>query len=178
MSYSAILRIATNGDVSDFATAHNSWGFAPSIWDHFSLLHFGKVTAMFDGGRSLQRVWKLFGTPQLDLLDNLVLGSTFDRVWIKRDRLLLLADGLDRFVQNYIRPQMMVETSAEIAAALRRLHAEEPHVLGAAIDATSTIDSWWRRTLNEEDDPETRPFNILRDKLTSSGKPHWEIGEP
>lgn len=180
MSATTIHRIAANGDVSEFAHCSNSWGFAPAIWDYFGLKHFGAKPSMFGGGADMKRIWDLFGSGKLDALDDLLLGSTFDRVWVKRERFGTLGLALRRFASAYAKPNGITLTSVEVADALDRLAAEDPPVLGAAIDATSTIESWWHRQQKDDDDDTgcfDPPFNVLADKLTSNGEPHWEIGE-
>lgn len=191
MSYVTLLKVKKTGEVTSYATVANNHGFAPLVWGYFGKkfkTYSGPYNIMMDE-KALKATWKLFGSGKLDALDNILMGATFDRVWIKHERLPLFIEALERFHKEFIEPGGFVRTARGMATALQKFHEEEAASLGIALDQCSAIESWWHKRIPLGDDGEPLsgngkaadydyvPLNILTDALASDGQPHWEIGD-
>jgi hypothetical protein len=191
VSYVTLLEVKKTGEVENYAEIGNNHGFAPLVWDYFSKkfnTYSGPYSVMMDEP-ALKKTWKLFNSGKLDRLDNILLGATFDRVWVKREHLPAFIEALERFHAAYILPGNFVRTANGMAIALKKFYEEEPESLGIALDQCSANESWWTKRIPLGDDGEPltgngeavdydhEPLNILKDELVCDGKPHWELGE-
>lgn len=191
MSYVTLLEVKKSGEVENYAEVGNNHGFAPLVWDYFSKkfkTYTGPYSVSLDE-KALKATWKLFNSGKLDRLDNMLMGATFDRVWIKREHIPAFIEALERFHAEFIVPGNFVRTANGMATALKKFYEEEPKALGIALDQCSAIESWWTKRLPLGDDGEPltgngeaadydyQPLNILKDELASDGQPHWELGE-
>lgn len=190
MSYVTLLSVSKEGLVERYAEARNNHGFAPLVWDYFSKkfkTYSGPYSVMMDE-KALKETWKLFNSGKLDALDNLLMGATFDRVWLARAHIPAFVEALERFTQVFIAPGKFVQTAQEMATHLKKFYEQEPEALGVALDQCSANESWWHKRIPLGDDGEPltgngaaadydyAPLNILTDKDASDGKPHWELG--
>lgn len=191
MSYVALLAVEKSGLVKAYARAHNNHGFAPLVWDHLAKKYkipSGPYGVMMDP-KSRKATWALFCSGKLDPLDDFLMGATFDRVWIKRERLPMFIEALERFHVEFIQPGKYVETAKEMAEQLKKLYEEQPEGVGVALDQCSANDSWWYKKIplgtdgeplvgnGKAADYDEEPLNVLTDKLASNGKEFWEIYE-
>lgn len=96
MSYVTVYAIRKTGEVERIGEARNGHGYTPCVWQHFARKYNCSTHAcLLLDEAGLEKVWKLF-QPEgatLDRLDNILLGSTLDRVWIKKERLTLLFEA-------------------------------------------------------------------------------------
>lgn len=189
MSYVSLLVVEESGLVNDYSEAHNNHGFAPLFWGYAAekyKTYTGPYTVMMDR-RALDETWKLFCSGKLTPLEDFLMGATFDRVWIKRERIPMFVEALEWFYKAYVTPGNYVQTVKEMADQLKKLLEEHPRCLGVALDQCSANPSWWTKRIplgkdmkplvgnGEAYDYEHEPLNILEHKLASDGKEHWEI---
>lgn len=184
MSYVEVFAVDKDGDVLSFAEARNNHGYAPIVWDALGS-KYGYCVDRFGYGRNsgIDRMWKEWPSPRMTPAERLLLGSTFDFVWIKREHLPALADALDAFYEEHAKPKNIAATTRECARILREIFADESNI-GAAFNQCSAVRAFWH-TANDapedDDDPEERPWNVLRDVEQKSGewagRSPWEIGE-
>lgn len=163
--------------------AHNAWGFAPAVWTLVARsLGFGH---WMEGG-ALERICAEFNSGRLNPWLNLVLGATFDRVWVRRERFLEMVEALRWFYAEHLMRQGIADTALQMAQHLEQLR-HQPGLLGVGIDATSVNETWWVRRIplgvdglplvgnGVRADYDFQPMNIFLHPNASDGKPHWEL---
>lgn len=128
---------------------------------------------------------------QLDALDNILLGSTFDRVWIKKERLPLLFKAIQRFTADWIVPKVRVQTALECIPIIKDALEKDPEAVGICFNQCSAISPYWYKQIpigadgtplvgnGAPVDWDTAPLNIFTDKHNGREEQgyHWEIGE-
>lgn len=193
MSYTTIYKINSDGALSTEASARNSNGFAMLVWTAMGEAYrmpFDLFAGMFGhpGGEVL--IWKAFATGQLTEDDDIVLGSTFDRVWVRQDGLKRYSAALRAVYAKYGTGK--VDTLLQIADIVDGMAAENGR--GVAIMTTSLSDNLWfvkptdltaeeRVAVGYSAEPDGEgyeeyvPYDFARDagKNRSFGKEPWEL---
>lgn len=172
--------------------AHNAWGFAPAVWDVVAQTRglskaWMRTWSAVDGkSPDLDRICAEFNSGRLDDRLNMLLGATFDRVWVKREGFRPLASALRWFYVEHLMTQRVSDTACQMAEHLEQLRYQ-PGLLGVGIDATSVNSTWWnqRIPLGTDRKPlvgnglaydhDFQPMNIFLHPNASDGKPHWEL---
>lgn len=193
MSYVTVYAIRKTGEVERIGEARNGHGYAPCVWQHFARKYNCSTHAcLLLDEAGLEKVWKLF-QPEgatLDRLDNILLGSTLDRVWIKKERLTLLFEAIQRFTDEFIRPNGYVETALECVSIIKAAMEKDSELIGVCFDMCSVVEAYWTKYVPLGDDGEPlkgtgkpadwdcETLNIFIDK--NNGRPeigeHWEVG--
>lgn len=195
MSYVEIYKIASSGEVLLAAEVRNATAGALHLWSHLGRRHVDRDYFGFDDG--FGAVWKLFRSSKLSRAERLVLGMTFDRVWVARAGLPPLADAIDQVWAGGANRSQTLEgnvfnvhpTWPQVAEALRQLYDEE-RCRGACFNQTSVESNPWRMRATyeearlqepeltpeqfEEWGPYWRPYDFGRDG-TLDGKPVVEL---
>jgi hypothetical protein len=111
-------------------------------------------------------------SPRMSHTENVLLGSTFDNVWVARDALPELIKGWERFLDQYIQPHKLDERAAVgIIAALREVLGG-PSNRGVAFNMCSANESPW--DVEDQDGGDFIPFNIDHPPADSRA---WELTE-
>lgn len=167
MSRASVYWITPSGDVEDFEDVRNASAGAPFIWSRLS-----KEIGLRAYGDE-ETLWKLFGTGKFKRAWDIVLGFTFDGIWVRREHVPEVADALDVFWKEFGAPEI-VDTIPCLATALRKLLETYPEARGACFQMTSVCSHPWRLweklpngERNEEEDP--RSFNFDRDTVNAYG---------
>lgn len=174
MSYVTIYGIDSEGDVERYGEAKNNHGYAPLVWQYLTVQYgihpTGKpydLTPMWN----YQPLWDMEKAGKLERLDALLLGSTYDRVWVRRALVPELIEGMRAFHKRYVVPNNFVETISEAADRLTEWLAGNPDDRGVAFNMCSADSSFWE--VYDPEAEESRPYNIDRDP---GGKDrHWEF---
>ena len=178
MSYVKILAVRSNGDVVTFGTAKNNHGFAPLVWEKlakkYKVPRSGSYLMMDDV--ALRALWDMFDGDKLSELDKLLLGATFDRVWVKRETIPKLVEACRAFHKEYVADNNLVATVDATADKLEELLEAQPDALGVAFNMCSAIDSFW--DWEDEETGAVTNYNVLTNKChPCTGKRHWEISD-
>lgn len=191
MSYVSLLVVEKSGLVKQYSEARNNHGFAPLFWQYAAAkykTYTGPYTVMMDRP-ALDETWKLFCSGKLTPFEDFLMGATFDRVWIKRERIPMFVEALEWFYKEYVTPSNYAQTVREMADQLQKLLEEKPKCLGVALDQCSANSSWWTKRVplgkdmkplvgnGEPYEYDYLPLNILKHKFASDGNEHWEIYE-
>lgn len=174
MSYVTIYRIDADGDVERLGEAKNNHGFAPLVWDKLMAQYRITPTGPRWGDDYYQPLWGLSGTGKLKRHEDILLGATFDRVWISRALVPELVEAMRAFHQRYIVPNNLVHTISDAADILAKWMPEHPTDRGVAFNMCSAVESFW--TVYDGELDESRPYNIDRDPGGKSR--HWEFKLP
>jgi hypothetical protein len=182
MSYATVYVIRPNGDVEHYDDAQNALAGASYIWDVYE-----KEFGFLDAGRHPMltgeyKCWAKFKDPNAPLEKRIVIGFTFDDVWVRRDRIPQLVDALRLFWRDHSKRwdsfegkwSAVVPTIATLADIIERAGKED--IRGVCFQQTSVSDNAWLLPGPTEDD-EWRPFNFDRDKLTAYDGEPWELFE-
>lgn len=163
MSYVEVFAVDTSGEVLSFSDeARNNHVFAPLIWDTF-LLKYGYVGAESGRGSfmrdntALDRMWREWPSPKMTRLDNILLGATFDLIWIKRDLLPELIAACELFFEEVLCkpcPPSQFDKPGDppghyddrafkgVIKALKEIYADETNI-GAAFNCCSANSPIW-----------------------------------
>lgn len=177
MSYISLFTFLPDGDAHEQAQIRNATAGALWIWralDHkyrtrCSILQYGKL-------------WKLFNTGKLSELDNITMGVSFDRVWVKKENLPKLIEALKAFSNEFCEQPVQISSPFDFAAAqdgpvkvddtIPRLIAAlkaclEMDILGVAFNHTSVGEAFWElyeKPDRPATDEELREANISEDE--------------
>lgn len=177
MSYTELYRITKGGKVVQFAETHNSHRGAMAIWMIMEKKYLHPyfpswATQMPENDRyyrccggdkeALTELWDLIDKNFVSFNDKVVLGSTYDNVYVKRENIDELLTCFDEFGG---------ETSLkEQANEIRELIKFDKKFIGIAWNQTSINGDVWLSPFRKDNDGYPRTYNIFKDK----GK-HWEL---
>ncbi|MBR9705251.1 hypothetical protein GOV12_07600 [Candidatus Pacearchaeota archaeon] len=153
MSYTQIFVVRENGDVDDYVRIGNAGRGALNIW--MKLREVYEVQE--DSPISFNKTWKLYNSGTLEDFEDITLGTTFDRVVVRKKNLLTVASSFDKFFQKY-----QETSSQEQADVLRRMNEQEKDCLGVCWNQTSVNADVWNYSPSCEHEEE-RPYNIYKD---------------
>lgn len=183
MSSLQVYVIDKTGRVEHLADAHNSGAGFPWIWDRIALKHTGKRFPILGGDAEARAVWRLFGTPGLSAVENIIMGMSYDNVWIARKRLFDVQNSLVRWWPENCHISEtgalgmfngMVEPTLMFLVGI--LECVPDDAIGVCFNGTSVNSNPWRVKTDDTDD-ETFPFVFGADsKLVGGGEP-WELFE-
>ena len=155
MSYIEVFAVRTNGDITKYGEAHNSYGGAMYIWMKLKEKYNVTYASLID----FSPLWGKVGT--LEEADNWVLASTFDYVVISKEHLPTLIKHLKTFVATYRSSTLEVEIEI-LERALR-----DDTIQAVAFNQTSVNADMWCVPLSEGEQELigdcTRPYNIYID---------------
>jgi len=170
MSRVVVYKILPDGDAIEHGEARNAMAGALWIWN----------TLAKERGLSLdllrfEPLWELFCTDRLSRDQSIVLGFTFDGVWIRRENLPRVVAPLRAFwranVSTRVGASQISPTIPVICDLLESAAALD--IRGVCFNQTSVnANPWW---IAPEDDEEGRPFNFDRDTQNSHGTAPWEL---
>jgi len=141
MSYVEIFCIEASGDVMSFGRARNNHGFAPCVWtklgqkygflpkDAYSITHPGT-----------DDLWAAVGTGALSRQDDVLLGATFDRIWIRKEGLDELMQAMAAFHKQYT---PLCDTILASKLIIERMLMVMPDLLGIAFNMCSAVEAFW-----------------------------------
>lgn len=191
MSCVEIYAINRDGDVVDFGEARNSHGYAPHIWEVLSQKLCG---TSFPWSSKDVPVWKKFRDPSVSENERIVLGATYDAVWIKRENIPRLVTALEAFWEKHAtiypqetRPSMfstpvpvaVYRTIPALIEILVKIAADDKY-RGVCFNATSVNGNPWRvrePQEGEDYDDDPRAFNFDKDTQDTNGNEPWELFE-
>lgn len=200
MSYITVYGIRPDGEVVPLNRAVRcAPAFAPVVWAMMGMkygvepeftppLNVRGFADPYYGRNAIENIWPLLKDPRLPEADKLLLGCTYDAVWLKRERIPALVAAIEAFTADWVRPRGQVEAALEVA----RLMEFAPGIcIGFCFNMTSVVASFWQfhTPLGKDGLPligngkaydyGLRPMNVFTDKtngLPGSQRP-WEIGE-
>lgn len=182
MSYVTVYAVHPNGEVLHFGEARNNHGYSPIVWDHLARKYsFSQDRYLMGDTLGLERLWRSCGTGVMSKQEDILLGSTFDRVWIRKDGLERLLEAQEVFYREVVLPGKFVETIAGCMDFERRAMKEIEGLLGIAFNQCSAVSSFWNLPYERdvEEDYLYRPYNVLTDAEAQfgeyKGKRGWEL---
>lgn len=205
MSRCELYAIHHDGSIHHYGDAKNSWGGAMHIWDTLARKYFqrpfGPPISAEDKAFH-EDFWQEFyrAPPRLKPHERIVLGFTYQRVWVKRANLLRLAGALQVFWDHHHKgydrfgaPFPIAPTILEILAHVKNA-AQDEALKGLCFNQTSVDSDAWevpmtyaealeagypRDEYTEEDHAAERPrrmFDFSKDTEVHGGVP-WELFE-
>lgn len=157
MSYTTLYLVPESGSVEDFAEYRNAFRGGYLVWDNMARQYLGEPASgfMFSG---MQPVWDLAGDEGVPEAHRLVMMSTFDKVMVRRENLVRLAEAFERYSADFEDPGHIPAQAAD----LRRL-AEEPRCFAVCWCQTSVSSDVWYVVEGEDH----RRYDVSRDS------DHW-----
>jgi hypothetical protein len=161
MSYVTIYAVQAGGDVTEIANASNNHVAAPLVWRALGA-KYGYLDPLqhpfFLMDPGVNTMWDEWPSSRMSDTENVLLGSTFDNVWVARAAMPELIKGWEQFLDQYIRPHKLDDRAAVgIIAALREAH-EDASVRGVAFNMCSANESPW--VVVDDDEDGYHSFNV------------------
>jgi hypothetical protein len=159
MSYTSIHSTTAQGEVSTLAEIDNAWRGAMFVWTKLGERYLPESqtdpywTPLKNDG---QPIWDLFKDPRLHNEEKIVLGSTFDRVMIKRENISRVCWAYSQFAQWYPGNNSLMEQWGVLNKA-----KNDPEIFAVFWTQTSVASDIWY--VFEPDKDEYRRYDITRD---------------
>ena len=176
MSCVRTYKITQDGKVLSHEDVRNPWGCAMYVWTTMTEKYLGKTPGFCDNFP----VWKLFATPKMSERDSIVMGFTFDGVWIKRENIPRLVTALRSFWEDHHTSRWPDGTVHEVVPTIPRVAdilegiATDETIKGVCFNQTSVCSNpWWVRTGEDEG----RPFDFTVDTKDLNDHEPWELFE-
>lgn len=163
MSYTTIYKVPERGPIEEYRTFSNSHRGAWTVWVRMQERYLPGHDMYGFGARrddQMQKVWDLAKDTRVPLAHRLTMRSTFDRVMVRREDLLALADAFEQFAADFQEHGSIFEQEM----ALREL-AKDTTCYAVCWNQTSVNGDAW-----EVDDPETEESRMYDVALDSK---HW-----
>lgn len=159
MSYTTVYKIAADGSLHDGGQAKNSRGFACLVWTQL-----GNAYGLPENYSMPELpIWKELATGKLTEDEDIVMGATFDRVWVRKEGLPRLVSALRAFYEKY--GQGKVDTILGVANLIESFMGED--VRGACFQVTSLSSQLWL----------VPPRLLTPEELAAAGVPPLVEGE-
>ena len=168
MSYTRIHMTTKTGKVSTLAEIPNATLGALAIWDMLGKVKLRNRPPYWNPILNASDVWELFEKPALNRMERLVLGSTFDKVMVKRTHLDTLGWQFNEFNSRLNPVGNRLNNLSDQATVLRDA-AKNDKCYAVFWTQTSVADDVWRIYEDGEDEP--RWYDITKD----TG--HWFLFE-
>lgn len=169
MSYVEVFFINPHGDVESFGEARNNHGGAPLIWEHLARKYkFSTREYVIGDHEGLERLWAACSTGLMERWEDVLLASTFDRIYVPPALVSEVAETYKRFYEEVVRPQEKVATCLSIAKLLQDIVQQGRGQWGAAFNHCSAVMPFWRVPEDEDDEDgeDERFYNV------KSNEPH------
>lgn len=154
MSYCTVYAIVANGDVVEAGEARNNHGFAPLFWDIVGNRHGFGGFPWADKKRQAE-FWTLWRSGKLSERDDIIMGATFDNVWVARENIPRLSRALREFYDEHCRDK--VATMLDVAKILDEVAADATN-RGACFNLCSANSNPWVVGFSEMDNVEKAAF--------------------
>ncbi|ENR6356160.1 hypothetical protein ACEWL8_001976 [Listeria monocytogenes] len=156
MSSTNIHVVRANGDVEIYAEVKNSFAGAMHVWN--------SLNAKYDFRDNLftefKKTFSSFNKGVYEDFENVVLGSTFDNVIVKKEDIQLLITAYEKYIDEFDGSNLGLQIE------IFRQIENEADAIGIAWCQTSVCDDLWDFGYDEEKD-ELIPYNIYK------GDNHW-----
>lgn len=158
MSYTEIYTVDTNGDVRLYGEVNNAFAGAMHVWNTLNK-KYDLQDSLFT---EFKETWSKFNQGFYETHEDIVLGSTFDNVLVKKEHLDELIDALDKYHAEHGDGNHLQQ--AELLWELKN-----KDILAVAWCQTSGVNDTWDYHYDEELD-EIIPYNIRKKRRIK-----WEI---
>lgn len=126
--------------VNNIGEYRNSWGSGPAVWDYISTKLYGKKFNIMDD----RNFWGCYKDDRLTIDELCVLLSTYDRAYVRVDKLLEFADSCEKVHRKLLETTNWewshLESIAKDARSLYNVH--DHRAKGLCIGCTSVADAW------------------------------------
>ena len=167
MSEIQIYSLTKEKDMVLYAEVKNAFGGAILIWEILKTKYKEFLPSGEDVfSKPYQELWSLVGKGIFSKSDEILIASTFDRVWIKKENLQEVAEIWNGFYRYHIEG-LPIEPSTKGVAQVLAKAATDPEVYGIAFNHTSVVSSFW--SIFDEDKEGCQSYNFERNQG------HWEL---
>lgn len=153
MSYTEIYGFDKKGNAFFYDEVHNSWLGAIAIWKKLSEKYLPEYNFVFN----MKPVWDLFTKDYVSIVDKICLGTTFDKVLVKKE-------NIPKVIKAFL--EFDGETSLKNQADILQKMYENDNCIAVGWNQTSVNSAFWFVGYDDEKD-EKIPYNIF------SMKEHW-----
>lgn len=169
MSYVEVFKVKTNGDVEEYGEAQNSHGYAHLVWMALGEKYLGGFSLL-----NASLTWNLFDSDKITKDEKIILGSTFDRVWIKKELMPDLIRILHDFYYSHCREK--VGTMLVVHGILSEMLLEKD-TMGCAFNQSSIGEAFWEVYDADSEDEGCTPYNVLTNDGDKNNKKAWELSK-
>lgn len=160
MSSTELYAVNNKGDVVLYDRVKNSWLGAMHVWNSLNDKYF-LGDSLFEG---FNKTWGYFGKVFYETYEDIILGSTFDYVLVRKDEF----DRLIESFQKYFEENRDSNFGKQIE--ILKQMKEDENVVAVGWCQTSVSNEHWNGPYDEDKD-EFEPYNI------NKGDKHWFLFE-
>lgn len=177
MSYTEIVCFKNNGDAESCTDIKNSWRGAMAIWNILEKKYLpqyrpsyipkdipdsmleaycgykpSRCSAMMDRD-AMKEIWNLFDKNNVSKVDRIVLGTTFDKMLVKKENFQEVIDAFNQFEG---------ETSLKEQANVLKETLENDEIIAVGWNQTSVTQNQWTCHEFDKESEEYIPYNCLK----------------
>lgn len=184
MSCTEIVCFKKNGEAEGYTDIKNSWRGAMAIWNILekkylpqyrpsyvpnyipnsmleSYCHYKPSRCVDLMNRdAMKEIWNLFNEANVNEIDKIVLGTTFDKVIVKKENFPKIIDAFNKFEGK---------TSLKEQAKVLEEMLKDDEIIAVAWNQTSVNENQWTCHEFDEKNEEYIPYNYLKDNK------HYEL---
>jgi len=150
MSYTEICGFDKKGNAYLQASVRNSWRGAMAIWN---ILGKRYLSAYYQtDANTIKEVWDLFNSDNISDIDRIVLGTTYDKVIVKKEKFSELIKAFKNFEG---------ETSLKEQAEILKIMADDENCIAVAWNQTSVNDNTWANFDYDDEAGESIAYNMF-----------------
>jgi len=168
MSYTELYVVPKTGSIQYTAEFNNAYGGAWFVWNAMYEAYEKRLGESIFQDAPMRRTWDLFQSDRAEFFERAVLGSTLDRVMVKREHWLRLAECMEMFYAKHYDPSKGVVCSIDAqATVLRELFNRSPEeIIAVCWCQTSVAGNVWYKSGEGigEDGGDKRGYDITKDK--------------
>jgi hypothetical protein len=152
MSSTIVFAAFEDGDMIEVGAARNAFGGAMHVWRALGAKHLGNEAVAFTDPAKL---WALADDKRLAEQERIVHVSTFDRAYVRRENIMLVADAIDGFTPSS-------DNLKQQASHMRAAYHNGARVVGW--QQTTVSGNLW--SVDTDDGEDSRPLNIDSDAIS------------
>ena len=178
MSYTELYIVPKEGSLRPFTEFQNAYGGAWFVWNAMYEAYEKRPGEFMHQDSVLKRVWDLWKDERTEFFEKAVMGSTFDRVMVRREHWPLLAECMEMFYKKHYDPAKGVVCSIGTQArVLKELFEKAPEdIVAVCWNQTSVNGGYWyvpNENAPDDDDEESEEENERGYDISKDKKDHW-----
>ncbi len=167
MSHTTIYTVPKSGSVIPAAEYNNAFGGAWFVWNVMYEAYEKRPDEYMHQDAVMKRIWALFKADRIEFFERAVMGSTFDRVMVRREHWPRLAECMEQFyAKHYDTTKGTVCSIRAQATTLKKLFDEAPEEIIAVCWCQTSVngDAWYKYGDGiGEDGEDERGYDITKD---------------
>lgn len=171
-----IFTVLVNGDVVSYGKALNHHSYAPNIWRALGNKYkFIDAHADILNDPRVQQLFRSVGTGKMNREDDLLVGSTYDFVWIRNEGLRQFVTALDHFCKEHtwdLSPKSIIDVLNNYGTLPNKIKESDIQLGSSTLNAVRTTAEIIERAVKEVSNLKGIAFNMC-----SENPPFWYVND-